>query len=130
MPNELSEIVYARNFAEQSLLGSILLDSASGSREVILKVSTIVTPDDFYDDLHKRIYRAMLACANPPHQINVAYEMARLNNLMKGDCAYLLNLIATTPNWLDYLDYADKVKAYSLQRQGIKRPMIRGAYDR
>ena len=128
MPNDAIEITKARNMAEQALLGAILLSGATGTRQAIQEVATIISPEDFSLDLHQRIYKAMLQCDKPPHEINVAYEMARQNNLQKLDYSFMVETIVNTPCWLDYLDYADKVKAYSLQRQGIKRPIIRGAY--
>jgi replicative DNA helicase len=41
--------------AEQSLLGSLLLD-----KEAMLKIADLVQGDDFYLDKHRRVYEAMM----------------------------------------------------------------------
>ncbi len=41
--------------AEQSLLGSLLLD-----KDAMLKIADMVAPDDFYSDNHRVVFEAML----------------------------------------------------------------------
>jgi len=116
--------------AEEALLGAILIDSAGGDDTAIKTVARIVSTNDFYggsNSHHGRIYHAMIRSTQPPHQIVTAQTMQKLNTLQKGDCSYLRELVSKCPCSLDYESYARAVKEYSLQRQGIKKPMYTGA---
>jgi replicative DNA helicase len=42
--------------AEKSVLGSIILD-----KEALFEVLEILSPEDFYSEMHREIYRAVVA---------------------------------------------------------------------
>ncbi len=120
----MNELLTATYDAEDSLIGSILIDSSCGHVEAIRKVRNIVAPDDFQQSIDRLIYAAMLSC-EVPHQINVAHEMVRLGTLVDGAIAHMSLCVSTTTG-LEYLDYAKAVREYSLNRQGKVVTRIKG----
>ena len=52
--------------AEQSVLGSILLD-----KEAMISVSETLVPEDFYKEAHKVIYESMLKLYNSQSEIDL-----------------------------------------------------------
>jgi len=114
--------------AEMALLGSILIYP-----DVIGEVRQAIHPQDFADhrfrdNLHTRIYEAMLSCQHPD-QITVAREMNRRGTLRRGDCTYLCRLVAEVPCPLDYMYYAQAVAEYSLKRK-LQYHTAEGNYDK
>ncbi len=130
LPTLYTEYREARRQAEQFLLGAILIESAyHNDRQVITEVSTIVLPNDFSDftmfkGIHTRIYKAMLATNQAPHQINVAEYLYKQDELEKRDCRYLRILVANCECSLDYLDYAKTVHNYA--QEHTKSIPVRG----
>jgi len=82
--------------AEQSLLGSLLLD-----RDAIIKVAASVKPEDFYLPSNGRIYQAILDLYNrrePPDFVTLADELGRREQLDSvGGIAYLSGLMNAVP---------------------------------
>jgi replicative DNA helicase len=115
--------------AEKELLGAILIQSAyRDNNEAIDYCRKLLLPGDFLDsqykdpmNTHARIYQAMLDCRMPPHQIGVAITMSETGTLRDHDIATLIGMIAENECSLDYEHYADAVKQYAEQRNGIKR---------
>lgn len=127
MPNNSSEILQASLNAEDALIGSILIESTDGTRGAISQVAGVIKPADFYTEMDRDIFSAMLSCPLPPHQINTARQMLADNTLDTGSISHMSFCISITPCSLDYLDYAESVKRYSEIRTGKKRIIYKGA---
>jgi len=54
-PGMIDKVPPHSNEAEQSLLGALLLD-----KDAIIKIADKVTAEDFYRDIHRMIFEAML----------------------------------------------------------------------
>ena len=105
--------------AEQSLLGSILIDPTS-----INQVADIISSEDFYLEEHKQIYLAMHALFLTNNQIDVVTlidELVKKGVYSKSGGEDYIKLIAqTVPNSLNVKDYAKIVKDKSILRRLIK----------
>ena len=105
--------------AEQSLLGSILIDPTS-----INQVADIISSEDFYLEEHKQIYLAMHALFLTNNQIDVVTlidELVKKGVYSKSGGEDYIKLIAqTVPNSLNVKDYAKIVKDKSILRQLIR----------
>jgi replicative DNA helicase len=108
--------------AEKTLIGTILVFSADSCTDAIDYCKKILKPSDFYDyqetapdNIHYRIYRAMLQCV-APQKINVAQKMNDLGILFPIDVAYLTECQSIIFD-LDYESHSITVLRYSLQRQ-------------
>lgn len=130
------EITQAAIDAEEALLGAILIESTTSTKDAITGISTMLSISDFYgygpnapierQPQNTRIYHAMLHSKNPPHQIEVVRTMSRLGILQSGDIPYLCHLVAVCPCSLDYPHYAEAVRDYSKARRGDARPVFKG----
>ena len=102
--------------AEESVIGSLLIDP-----DAIFKVS--LSPDEFFDDTNKTIYRACLNLSQknePIDQITVAHELMRMNKLDDiGGAAYLSHLISVTPAPFYVEHHAQLVSRTAIMRQLI-----------
>ena len=82
--------------AEQSLLGSLLLD-----RDAIIRVASFVRPDDFYVPANGNVYRAILDLYNrrePTDFVTLSDELHRREQLEPiGGVAYLTSLLNAVP---------------------------------
>ena len=105
--------------AERSVLGAVLLDSASLSFVV-----PIVREDDFFLDTHRRIYRAMLELFQRSLEIDVLTlkeELDRSGSIEKaGGAAYLSALLDGVPEVANVEHYARIVKEKSTLRRLIR----------
>jgi replicative DNA helicase len=105
--------------AEQAVLGTILLQEHS-----ILKVVEILTPEDFYRDAHKTIFRAMLDLfeRREPHDlITVSDLLANRNKLDEiGGAAYLASLTDCIPFSGRLVHYAEIIRKKSVLRRLIQ----------
>lgn len=105
--------------AEQSVLGSILIDSDS-----IIKVIDVVSVEDFYFDTHKMIFGAMTDLHNRHDPI----DLLTLSNLLEerrqleviGGPVYLAELTSSVPTATHIFKYAQIVK-----NKGVLRKMIK-----
>lgn len=128
MPNDKSEILNATLDAEEALIGAILIESTCGNREAINKVSTNLEANHFWHEDNQAIFKAMVNCPLPPHQVNLARQMHSDNTLTNGILSHLCHCVSVCPCSLDYMDYANAVKRYSAIRTGKKlSPHIKGA---
>ena len=105
--------------AEQSLLGSILIDPAS-----INMVADMLSSEDFYLEEHKQIYLAMHALFLTNNQIDLVTlidELVKKGVYSKsGGEEYIKVIAQTVPNSLNVKDYAKIVKDKSILRQLIR----------
>lgn len=119
MPNAVGRIPPNNKEAEQSVLGSILIDKDS-----MIKVSDLIIPDDFYYDSHKMIYGAMLDLHNRHDPI----DLLTLANLLEerkqigtvGGPAYLAELTSSVPTATHVFKYAQIVKNKATLRKMIQ----------
>ncbi len=105
--------------AEQSALGSILLD-----RDAIIRVETILRPEDFYQPAHGVIYSAMRDLYNrrePTDLLTLSDELGRRSQLDSvGGLAYLSSLIESVPTAVHVEYYSRIVERTSTQRRLIQ----------
>src|SRR4051794_7484727 len=82
--------------AEQSALGSMLLDKLAAER-----VLEVLQPQDFYREVHERIFTSMWELAEqgePVDLVTVAEELRRRNMLdAVGGAVYLTTLMDSVP---------------------------------
>lgn len=105
--------------AEQSVLGSILLD-----RDLIIVVVDLVSKEDFYSEQNAEIYDVMLSLfkSNEPIDlITIVNELRRRNLLEKvGGIPYITSL-SSAPDFTEHITkYASIVKEKSILRKLIK----------
>lgn len=109
--------------AEQSVLGSLMLDS-----NAVMKVGDFLTPRDFYKGTHKAIYSAMMDLVNRTEPIDILAISNRLRE--KGDLenaggqAYLAELVNSVPTASNVNHYA-----HIIQQKRILRDLIEASYD-
>jgi len=105
--------------AEQSLLGSVLIDPSS-----INQIADIISSEDFYLEEHKQIYLAMHALFLTSNQIDIVTlidELVKKGVYSKSGGEDYIKIIAqTVPNSLNVKDYAKIVKDKSILRQLIR----------
>jgi replicative DNA helicase len=104
--------------AERSVLGSILIDSASYYRIV-----SMVNAGDFYKDSHRLIFHAIHDLAErslPIDLLTVKEELSRLGRLEEtGGAAYISSLVDGIPDIANIERYARIVKEKSTLRRLI-----------
>ena len=109
--------------AEQSVLGSLMLDS-----NAVMKVGDFLTHRDFYKGTHKAIYSAMMDLVNRTEPIDILAISNRLRE--KGDLekaggqAYLAELVNSVPTASNVNHYA-----HIIQQKRILRDLIEASYD-
>src|SRR5918992_5659745 len=104
--------------AEQSVLGSLLID-----RDAIIKIASVVKPDDFFSGANGTIYRAILDLYNrrePTDFITLTDELRRKEQLDQvGDIAYLSSLLGAVPTAVHVEYYAKIVERTATLRRLI-----------
>jgi replicative DNA helicase len=104
--------------AEQSLLGSLLLD-----RDAIIKVASFVRAEDFYQGSNGIIYQAILDLYNrrePTDFITLSDELTRREHLDRvGGIAYLSSLLTSVPTAV-HVEYYGKI----VERTAVLRRLI------
>lgn len=105
--------------AEASLLGSLLIDS-----DAIVKVSDILSPEDFYDEKHKEIFSAAMDLYGKRSSIDV---LTLTNNLKEkglleavGGSSYLTELTNFVPTASHVLEYAKIIEVKAIRRRIIQ----------
>ncbi len=105
--------------AEQSVLGSLLIDP-----DAIIRVITILRPEDFYRETHQLIYAAILDLHErrmPADLITVVDELQRREQLETiGGAAYLTSLINAVPTSIHVEHYARIVERAAVLRRLIQ----------
>ena len=104
--------------AEQSLLGSVLIDPTA-----LTEVADLLTSEDFYLSEHKQIYLAMheLFLANSEIDVVTLIDMLVVKGIYdkSGGEDYIRTLTEAVPDALNVKDYARIVKEKSVLRQLI-----------
>ena len=104
--------------AEQSLLGSVLIDPSS-----LNEVADLISADDFYEEAHKQIYLAMheLFLLNSEIDIVTLIDMLVKKGIYdkSGGEDYIRSICEAVPSALNIKDYAKIVKEKSVLRQLI-----------
>ena len=101
--------------AEQSVLGSILLD-----KEAMISVSETLVPEDFYKEAHKVIYESMLKLYNSQSEIDLITltdelrDQGYLDDI--GGIAYITSLSTVVPTTSNIKYYVNIVKEKSISR--------------
>lgn len=133
MPKKSAEIKPTENYinrippqnkeAEQSVLGSLLLD-----RDAVIKIADLITADDFYEDKHKVIYLAILALYDERSSIDILTVSNKLDeghSLDKiGGMSYLTTLVNSVPSSAHIVHYANIIR-----RKGTLRRLISASTD-
>ena len=105
--------------AEASLLGAVLLDS-----DAIVKIADIVTPQDFYEERHRRIYEAVLQLYEKHKPIDILTLTDQLKGTgfldIVGGASYLTELTNFVPTAAHVEQYAEIVSQKALRRRLIK----------
>lgn len=105
--------------AEQSVLGSLLLD-----KDAIIKVADLITPEDFYRDDNREIFRAMLALFErrmPIDVVTLSDELEKKNEFEKvGGATYLTTLVNMVPTASHVVHYAEIVQQKATLRRLIQ----------
>lgn len=116
--------------AEQSVLGSILLD-----RESIPLAIEVLRPEDFYQDVHQIIFRAVVKLydANRPVDVVTLTEELRQNGELErvGGLTYLSTLARSVPTAANVRYYSEIVEAKAMLRGLINAGtrIVGRAYD-
>ena len=119
MAQDITKIPPHSKEAEQSVLGSILID-----KEAIIKIVDLIKPEDFYYDIHKMVYEAIVDLYNRHDPI----DLLTLANLLEehkqidtiGGPAYLAELTSVVPTATHVFKYAQIVKNKATLRKMIK----------
>lgn len=94
--------------AERSVIGAALL-----SKDALFDVVETVRAEDFYDENHKEIFKAVLDLHRknaPVDALTVAEELKKRNSLnMVGGRAYIATLSSGTPTTSNAMEYAKLV---------------------
>src|SRR3989338_6680255 len=105
--------------AEQCLLGCLMLD-----KNAIIRVSDFIDAEDFYKDLHKEIYAAMVGLFEKMEPIDIISVSTKLRENQKleqvGGSAYLTSLINTVPTATHVASYAKTVREKKVLRDLIE----------
>lgn len=104
--------------AEQSVLGALLIDE-----EAIIKVSDLITGDDFYKENHQLIFEAMFdlfAKREPIDILSLTNILKEKNQLEKiGGQAYLASLAGQVPTASNIVTYANIIQKKATLRKLI-----------
>ena len=105
--------------AEQSVLGSMFMD-----KEALLEVTEILSPDDFYREVHQEIFKVVIHLSDknePVDLVTVCAELEKKNILEKiGGAVYLATLANITPTAAHASYYAQIVREKSVLRRLIR----------
>ena len=114
-------MTYSSVEVEQSVLGAVLLDGST----VLTTVQEILDVDDFYTDVHRKIYMAMIDLTknNRPVDLTLVTEkLKEKKELVKtGGPLYLIELLEKTPISANVVFHAQIVKDYSVKRQIVTK---------
>lgn len=119
MANEAMRSMPCNIEAEQYVLGAVIFDN-----ECISDIVSVLKPDDFYLEQHKRIYEAMINISNRAEPIDLITLKSELEGVFDsiGGVDYLTQLymmVSTTAN----LKYHVKI----IEEKAILRRLIRSA---
>jgi replicative DNA helicase len=105
--------------AEMSLLGSILLD-----KEAVFSIADDVDADDFYTNVHRDIFIAMIELYNKNQPIDVLTLSNRLKETGKlesiGGHSYIVKLSTAVPTASHIKEYANIVRKKATHRKLLR----------
>lgn len=105
--------------AERTVLGALLLDS-----DAMIRVSDILTANDFYDPTYRLIYQAIEQLYTRHEPIDFVTVASKLQDVQKiqevGGSAFLAELAASVPTSSHIYQYAQIVKGKALHRSIIE----------
>jgi replicative DNA helicase len=115
----LEKIPPQNDEAEQAVLGSLLID-----KDAIIRVGDVLQPTDFYRDIHRYIYEAMVeiyAKREPIDLLSLANRLSENNKLeVIGGRSYLATLSNMVPTSSHVVHYAHIVQKKSTLRRLIE----------
>ncbi len=118
MAKETNTMPYNRD-AEMALLGCLLIDN-----EIAAELVEKLTEDDFYQESHKYILKAMKRVFNdrkPVDLVTVSDELEKEGSLEKaGGIVYLTDLTGITPSAANYKSYYEIIARDSINRKLIR----------
>jgi replicative DNA helicase len=101
--------------SERAVLGAILLDE-----KAIFAAAEFLTPDDFYLEAHREIFRAMLSLAEEEISIDcftLREELRRRNEeKLAGGTAYIAGLTMVS--------HAPSIRRTTQEKSGRKQPRV------
>jgi len=104
--------------AEKSVLGSVLLD-----KDALYEVLEILKPEDFYSEMHKEIYSAVIELyrkSQPVDILTVSEELKKRKSLeMVGGRAYIAMLSTAVPSTSNAGEYAKIIAEKAILRKLI-----------
>lgn len=104
--------------AEKSVLGSVLLD-----KDALYEVLEILKPEDFYNEMHKEIYSAVIELyrkSQPVDILTVSEELKKRKSLeMVGGRAYIALLSTVVPSTSNAGEYAKIIGEKAILRRLI-----------
>ena len=104
--------------AEQAVLGSMLIDP-----EAIWQVAPVLRVDDFYENRHRQIYKAIQELGDRGLTVDFVTLMQELNTLGIADGVgggvYLSQLISGTPSSMNAMSYAGQIIEAARRRKGL-----------
>jgi len=105
--------------AEQAVLGSLLID-----KDAIVKVADILKSEDFYQEKHEIIFKAMLDVYEARDPIDLVTLKERLEKAKQiesiGGASYLSELLSIVPTASHVVSYAKVVQEKATLRRLIK----------
>ncbi len=116
--------------AERAVLGCILMDCST-----MLDVSLLLSPNDFYREAHKTIYKAMLELWEQTQVVDIVVLSDRLINRGQyeklGGDQFLGEIANSVPHAANVAMYAEIVRQKSISRQTIQAAtdIIRDGYS-
>lgn len=129
--NALNKLPPQNIEAEQSLLGSLLID-----KDAIVTVAEFLRPEHFYrEDQHGTIFEAILSLfekREPIDLVTVTEKLKQKKNLDKvGGSAYLAELVNMVPTAAHIESYAKIIKEHAVRRNLISEAtrFVQNAYD-
>lgn len=131
MANQITKLPPQNIEAEQSLLGSLLID-----KDAILKVGEILKAANFYrSDQHGSIFEAVKNLFDrriPVDLVTLTEELKKMGAYDKvGGSAYLTTLVNTVPTSAHVESYARIIKEHAIRRSLISQAtrIIEKSYD-
>lgn len=105
--------------AEQSVLGAVMQD-----KDILIDIQEILSPNDFYKEMHKEIYEAILSLyieRSPIDLITIENKLEQRGSIEQiGGIEYLVNIQDITPTAQNAKHYANIVLEMSKRRKLIK----------
>ncbi len=117
-PEATARIPY-NNEAEKYFLGCVLIDNST-----LDQATEILVPEDFYNELNRTIYKAMMQLSAAHQSIDIATLTAQIGQFKlfedAGSTSYLMELESRLPSAVNVRHYAELIREESLKRRVIE----------